>query len=162
MNRSPIRVLAGADRFQTVHQAFGLKPIDFKVSTGDTDGRFFIIEQTNSRLGGPPRHIHHEQEEWFYVLEGEYVIEVGETTYHLRQGDSVLAPRDIPHVWACEGSGNGRILISFQPAGQMEAFFEESTQLDTLPPRAELVALFARHGMELVGPPLNVTPAEAL
>ena len=154
MSNATIHVPAGADRFQVVHQAFGLKPIDFKVSSKDTNGRFFIIEQTNSRLGGPPRHTHHEQEEWFYVLEGEYVIEVGETSYRLGAGDCVLAPRGVPHVWACAGSGHGRILITFQPAGQMEAFFEESTQLDTLPPKEELLSLFSRHGMTVVGPPL--------
>ena len=157
MNDSTIHVSAGADRFQVLHQAFGLKPIDFKVSAQDSDGRLFIVEHTNSHPGGPPRHIHHEQEEWFYVLAGEYVIEVGENSYSLGPGDSVLAPRSVPHVWACVGSGHGRILITFQPAGQMEAFFEESTQLDSLPAKAELAALFERHGMSLTGPPLTVT-----
>jgi quercetin 2,3-dioxygenase len=157
MDKSPVFVPAGTDRFGLMHQAFGLKPIDFKVSTQDSDGRLFIIEQGNSRLGGPPRHIHPTQEEWFYVLEGEYVIEVGETRYQLRPGDAVLAPRGIPHVWAFVGNGHGRLLITFQPAGQMEAFFAESSQLDTLPTREELASLFERHGMLLVGPPLPVT-----
>ena len=156
MNGSPIQVLAGADRFQTVHQAFGLKPIDFKVSTDDTDGRFFIIENGNSHPGGPPRHLHHNQEEWFYVLEGDYVIEVGDSSYQLHPGDSILAPRAMPHVWAFVGKGKGRLLIVFQPAGQMEAFFEETTQLDSLPAQAEVAALFAKHGMLIVGPPLTV------
>jgi quercetin dioxygenase-like cupin family protein len=156
MDNSPVFVAAGADRFEVLHQAFGLKPIDFKVSTEDSDGGLFIVEQTNNRPGGPPRHIHHAQEEWFYVLEGEYVIEVDGTTYRLAAGDAVLAPRAIPHVWAFVGSGRGRILITFQPAGKMEAFFEESTQLDTLPPPEALAALFKRHGMLLVGPPLPV------
>lgn len=157
MNDSPIHVPAGADRFQALHQAFGLKPIDFKVSAQDTDGRLFIVEHTNHQHGGPPRHLHYAQEEWFYVLEGKYKIEVGETTYELGPGDSVLAPRGVPHVWACVGNGHGRLLIAFQPAGQMEGFFEESTQLDTLPPQSEVAALFARHGMSLVGPPLPLT-----
>jgi quercetin dioxygenase-like cupin family protein len=155
MNDETIHVLAETDRFGKSHQAFGLKPIDFKVSGKDTDGRLFSLEQTNSRVGGPPRHVHHAQEEWFYVLEGEYIIEVGDTAYQLSAGDSVLAPRGIPHVWACAGNGQGRILITFQPAGQMEAFFEESSHLDSLPPKAELVDLFQRHGMSLLGPPLS-------
>ncbi len=159
MPNSIIHVPAATDRFQTLHQAFGLKPIDFKVSARDTDGRFFIVENGNSRPGGPPRHLHHTQEEWFYVLEGEYVIEVGESSYQLHPGDSILAPRAVPHVWAFVGEGNGRLLILFQPAGQMEAFFEESTQLDTLPSPAELADLFERHGMLIVGPPLPVTSA---
>ena len=157
MKDEAVYVPAGADRFQVSHQAFGLKPIDFKVSVKDTDGRLFIVENGNSHRGGPPRHVHHEQEEWFFVLEGEYVIEVGGTTYQLSVGDSVLAPRGVPHVWAYVGSGHGRILITFQPAGQMEAFFEESTKLDSLPTPEALAALFQRHGMSLVGPPLQVS-----
>jgi len=156
MDNSPVFVAAGADRFEVLHQAFGLKPIDFKVSTEDTDGRLFIIENGNNRPGGPPRHIHHAQEEWFYVLEGDYVIEVGDTTYPLGVGDAVLAPRAIPHVWAFVGSGRGRLLIAFQPAGQMEGFFVETSELETLPSPEELASLFARHGMLLVGPPLPV------
>ncbi len=155
-DNSPVFVAAGADRFEVLHQAFGLKPIDFKVSAEDSGGGLFIVEHTSSRPGGPPRHIHHDQEEWFYVLEGNYVIEVGDTTYRLGAGDAVLAPRAIAHVWAFVGSGHGRLLITFQPAGQMEDFFVASSELDTLPPPAELAALFAKHGMRLVGPPLPV------
>lgn len=156
MNDSAVYVSAGLDRFQVLHQAFGLKPIDFKVSAQDTDSRLFILEQTNHRRGGPPRHLHHAQEEWFYVLEGEYVIEVGDEIYRLGPGDAVLAPRTVPHVWAFMGSGRGRILITFQPAGQMEEFFMESTHLDALPAPDELASLFERHGMLLLGPPLPI------
>ncbi len=156
MGNSPVFAAAGADRFAVLHQAFGLKPIDFKVATEDTDGRLFIIENGNSRPGGPPCHIHHAQEEWFYVLEGDYVIKVGDTTYQLGVGDALLAPRGIPHVWAFVGSERGRLLIVFQPAGQMESFFVETSELDRPPPPAELAALFERHGMLLVGPPLPV------
>lgn len=156
MDNAPIFVAAGADRLQVRHQAFGLKPIDFKVTTEDCDGRIFIVEHTNNRRGGPPRHIHHAQEEWFYVLEGEYMIEVGDKAFTLGAGDAVLAPRAIPHVWAYVGDNRGRLLIVFQPAGQMEGFFAESSQLDTLPSAQELSSLFARHGMTLVGPPLPV------
>ena len=119
MGNSPVFVAAGADRFEVLHQAFGLKPIDFKVSTEDTDGGLFIIENGNNRPGGPPRHIHHAQEEWFYVLEGDYVIEVGDTIYKLGVGDAVLAPRAIPHVWAFVGSGRGRLLIVGFASGQI-------------------------------------------
>jgi len=68
--------------------------IDFKVSGSDTDGDLFVIENTNDAKGGPPRHLHHEQEEWFYVVDGEYVAEVGEERYRLGPGDSVFAPRE--------------------------------------------------------------------
>jgi len=55
--------------------------------------------------GGLPRHIHYEQEEWFYFVEGsdEVLMEVGETKLRLKPGDSVLVPRNVPHVWAYLG-----------------------------------------------------------
>lgn len=150
-----ICVRAGEDRFQAEHQAFGLRPIDFKVASRDSDGRLFVVEHTNTRPGGPPRHVHHGQEELFYVLEGRYVIEVGEERYELQPGDCVLAPRGAPHGWACAAE-YGRLLITFQPAGQMEAFFEESSRYETVPPPEVLADLFARHGMAVTGPPLEV------
>jgi Cupin domain len=67
--------------------------IDFKVSTLDTNGGLAVCEITYFHKGGPARHLHHEQDEWFYVVEGEYVIEVGEERYELGPRDSVLAPR---------------------------------------------------------------------
>lgn len=153
MNPFPVYIPAGSDRFQATHQAFGLKPIDFKVASEDTGGRLFVVEHTNARPGGPPRHVHHAQEELFYVLEGRYLIEVGEERYELHPGDCVLAPRGVPHGWACVAE-YGRLLITFQPAGQMEAFFAESSGYDDVPPPEVLADLFARHEMTLTGPPL--------
>jgi quercetin 2,3-dioxygenase len=92
------------------------------------------------------------QDEWFCALEGEFVIEIGDERLHLSPGDSVLAPRQVPHVWAHVGSGRGRMLIVFSPAGQMEAFFREVTRADAMPPQDP--ALWRAHGMELLGPPL--------
>lgn len=152
---TPNYVPSGTDRSQTLHHAFGLKPIDFKVSSEDSGGGLFVVENGSSQPGGPPRHLHHDQEEWFYVLAGEYVIEVGESAYHLFPGDSILAPRGVPHGWASLVE-NGRILVVFQPAGQMEAFFEATSQLDILPSPERVAALFAAHGMQVVGPPLDL------
>ena len=125
-----ISIPAGGDRFQEQRKVFGSRVIDFKVSSLDTNGDLFIIEVTDDSKGGPPRHLHHEQEEWFYVIEGEYVVEIGDERYRLGPGDSVLAPRGVPHVWAHVGEGKGRLLIVFQPAGKMEAFFGELSKTE--------------------------------
>lgn len=119
-----------------------------------------MIEHTDVESGGPPRHLHHRQDEWFYILEGEYVIEVGLQTHRLSPGDSLLAPRGVPHVWAyTRGSEvektRGRLLIGFRPAGEMESFFTELADLEAPEPET-LRRLFAAHGMELLGPPLDV------
>jgi quercetin 2,3-dioxygenase len=88
------------------------------------------------------------------VLEGEFLIEVGQERRRLQSGESLLAPRKVPHVWAYVGDGQGRILIAFMPAGKMEAFFREVTKANAMPPQDP--HLWRAHGMELVGPPLTV------
>ncbi len=151
-----MHVPAGGDLFQEERKVFGSMSIDFKVSTLDTNGGFFVIENTDALKGGPPRHLHHEQEEWFYVVESDYVVEIGDERHRLGPGDSVLAPRKVPHVWAHVGEGTGRLIVAFQPAGEMEAFFGELTKVKGRPPREELHGLFRSHGMEVTGPPLAV------
>ena len=151
-----LSIPAGGDRFQEEREVFGSRGIDFKVSSLDTNGDLFIVEATDDTKGGPPRHFHHEQEEWFYVIESEYIIEIGEERYKLGPGDSVLAPREVPHVWAHVGEGKGRLLIVFQPAGKMEAFFDELSKIGGAPQPEVMQRLFSSHGMEMTGPPLLV------
>jgi len=150
---SSTRVAAGEDRFG-VHRGLGISTIAFKVVPQDSSG-LLILENTFHAKGGPARHLHHAQDEWFYVLEGEFIIEVGTETFTLQPGDSLLAPRKLPHVWACVSDGRGRILITFQPAGDMEAFFREVTKANAMPPQNP--ELWRAHGMELIGPPLLLT-----
>ena len=147
---------AGEDQFRRRRKVFGSRVIDFKVSSLDTNGNLFIIELTDDRKGGPPRHSHREQEEWFYVIEGEYIIEIGDERYELVSGDSVLAPRGVPHAWAHVGEGTGKQLIAFQPAGEMEAFFGELSKIEGVPQPEVMQRLFSKHGMEMTGPPLSV------
>jgi mannose-6-phosphate isomerase-like protein (cupin superfamily) len=150
-------VPAGGDRFQRQREiGFTRTVIDFKVSTLDTLGALAICEITAFDKGGPARHLHHDQDEWFYVVEGEYVIEFGEERYELGPGDSVLAPRKVAHVWAHVGKGTGRLTAALQPAGEIEAFFDELATLSSSPEREVLRRLFSSHGMELTGPPLPI------
>jgi hypothetical protein len=58
----------------------------------------------------------------------------------------------VPHVWAYVGDARGRMLVTFMPAGQMEAYFRIVTQANAMPPQD--AALHRAHGMELLGPPL--------
>lgn len=148
-----VRIVAGEDRFNE-RRGLGISAITFKVTSQDAPGTL-IIENTFTSKGGPPRHLHHKQDEWFYVLEGEFVIEVGTDRFSLSPGDSLLAPRMVPHAWAYTGEDVGRMLISFLPAGDMEAFFREVTQANAMPP--ETPELWQAHGMELLGPPLDLS-----
>lgn len=148
---SALYVPAGQDRFGE-HRGLGVSAIEFKVTPQDNSGGLLILENVFHAQGGPPRHLHYDQDEVFYALEGEFLIEVGDERRRLRPGDSLLAPRRVPHVWAHVGEGRGRILITFAPAGQMEAFFRAVTPTNAMP--QQNADLFRAHGMELVGPPL--------
>ena len=149
----PVRVSAGDDRFGE-HRGLGISTIDFKLSSQESND-FFILENTFREKGGPARHLHYEQDEWFYAMEGEFMFEVGQERFRLKPGDSLFAPRMVPHVWAYTGNHTrGRILVGFTPAGKMEAFFREVTKANAMPMQDP--ALWRAHGMELLGPPLPV------
>jgi mannose-6-phosphate isomerase-like protein (cupin superfamily) len=147
-----LRVAAGADR-EGESRGLGISTIAFKVTMPNPSG-LFILENTFLAKGGPARHLHYNQEEWFYILEGAFQFEVGADRFHLYPGDSLLAPRQVPHVWAFVGDARGRIQIAFLPAGNMEAFFREVTKANAMPPQDP--GVWRAHGMELLGPPLPV------
>jgi mannose-6-phosphate isomerase-like protein (cupin superfamily) len=145
-------VRAGDDRLGERH-GLGVSVIAFKVITPE----LLVLENSFHAPGGPPRHLHFDQDEWFCALDGEFVIEVGDARHLLRPGDSVLGPRRVAHVWA--STGPGRILVAFSPAGDMEAFFREVTKADAMP--SQDPAVWSAHGMEVVGPPLALDPPAA-
>jgi len=145
-------VTAGKDKYGE-HRGLGISAISFKVTPADSSG-LLIIENTFQAKGGPARHLHYNQDEWFYVTKGEFLFEVGQEKLRMNPGDSLLAPRNVPHVWAYAGDDVGSILISFMPAGKMESFFREVTKANAMPPQDP--ALWRAHEMELLGPPLAV------
>lgn len=163
-------VAAGKDRFdeQIKLGGPGGEPNDCKVSGKDTDGALSVFEFNG---GGWPHHLHHEQDEWIYVLEGEFEFQVGKSNKRFRvgAGESVFLPREVPHVWCCVSGKPGKLINVYQPAGKMEDFFRELGK----PPKDLITAeqlvgktyteaqvkslhrLFAAHGMKLLGPPLG-------
>jgi quercetin 2,3-dioxygenase len=147
----------GKNRFEEELMIWGVIPLQIKVSGKDTDGSFFLFEHAKMGKGGPPRHFHYEQDEWFYAIEGEFAFEVGDEKFRLRPGDSLFAPRMIPHVWAYVGDKPGTLLLAVQPAGSLEEFFMKSTKMTRPPSPEEAEKQFAAHGMKVVGPPLAVS-----
>jgi quercetin dioxygenase-like cupin family protein len=142
-----VRVAAGADLYGERRRA-DFNTVDFKVATAD--GSLLILELTCHRPGGPVRHVHPVQDEWFYAVVGEFLVEVGQERFRLQPGDSLLLPRAVPHAWAYVGSGGGRLLVAYTPAGRIEAFFREAAR-GTLVRDPEV---FRAYGLEVVGPPL--------
>lgn len=156
-NGKGVRVGAQRDRFGEELMIMGGK-FDLKVSARDTGGDLCIYDTVRGSKGGPAMHRHHFQDEWFYVLRGEFVVQVGEETLALHPGDSAFAPRKIPHAFAMTSEGEGQMLVLFQPAGTMEDFFVQMSKLGKEIPKdmeKRLKQLWADHGMEIVGPPLK-------
>jgi quercetin dioxygenase-like cupin family protein len=130
--------------------------LDVKISGKDTDGGFAMFEQTSlSPKRGTPLHIHYNQDESFHVLEGEYLFQVGEDIFQLREGDTIFLPKNIPHAWSQVGM-KGRMMVIFQPAGKMENFFLKLSSLQTVPTPKQIAKIFEEHEMKIIGPPLKV------
>ena len=152
------RVGARQDRYDEELLVMGGR-FSLKVSSRDTGGDLCIYDTVREQKGGPALHRHHFQDEWFYVIQGQFIVRVGEEVLTLQPGDSAFAPRKIPHAFALTGDGPGRMLVLFQPAGTMEDFFKQMSRLGREIPKNQETALkqlWADHGMEIVGPPLQV------
>ncbi len=98
--------------------------------------------------------MHYIQDEWFYIVEGEFIIEVGDERYYVNAGDSLFAPMGIAHGWAFVGDKRGRFLGSVLPAGNLENFFLEAARKNALPGPDQ--SLWHPYAMEWVGPPLKI------
>jgi DNA-binding transcriptional MerR regulator/quercetin dioxygenase-like cupin family protein len=154
-------VAAGKDRFGEPIKLGGRggEPMDCKVSGQDTNGALCVFE-FNCKSGGP-RHLHHEQDEWIYVIDGDFELQLGDKRFRIGASESVFIPRKVPHVWACVSRKPGKIINMYQPAGKMEEFFRELGKYDGKPYVHEVLSiddfrrLFHDHGMDLLGPPLT-------
>ena len=132
-----------------------------KASSEATDGRVAIIEHLGPRGAGSPLHVHHREDEWFYVLEGELAFWVGGKVVQAPAGSFVYGPRDVPHTFLV-ASELARFLPVCEPAG-FDAFFRSAAvpaeRFEIPPPPTEapdvagLTALAAEYGIEILGPP---------
>jgi mannose-6-phosphate isomerase-like protein (cupin superfamily) len=142
-------VKAGSDRFEHPH-AMGFSSMLFKVMPGETGGGLFVVEHKNLTPGGPVLHLHLKQEEWFYVMEGQIEFQVGEQRFTLHPGESVLAPRLVPHTFSSVGSTPGHMLIAFTPAGKMEQYFRDTADAHLAAPDPS--EYLSHYDMKYVGP----------
>jgi len=83
-----------------------------------TEGQFALIEMLARKGTEPPRHVHHREDEAFYVLEGEITFYIGDETYVATPGTFVFAPRGIPHSFVFE-TDVVRKLVTLTPGGPM-------------------------------------------
>ena len=137
--------------------------LTFLATGEDTKGQFALWEQKARKGNVPPRHMHHREDESFYVLEGEMTFFVGDETIKATPGTLVFAPRDVPHSFTID-SDEVRMLVLISPAG-LEGFFKACSvpaPAMTLPPVAavpydegkvqQMKALASTYGFEFVPP----------
>jgi mannose-6-phosphate isomerase-like protein (cupin superfamily) len=136
-------------------QATPVGPDTFRVlvAAADTHQALSVLEWVGRAPGGPPLHVHPDQDEVFMVDEGEYVFQCGDAQHRLGPGDTILLPRQVPHSFA-QTTPTGRLRYLYTPAGQMEDFFVALSRLEMPPDPAQAQAVFEAHGMHVVGPPL--------
>jgi quercetin dioxygenase-like cupin family protein len=132
-----------------------------KISGADTGGAYGLLEIEVRPGEGSPWHVHPEEDEWFYVLEGQFTFHVGGAELTLQAGGFAFGPKGIPHTFIA-GPDGGRALVGFQPF-QFEGFLREVGEpapervlpppLETPPDMARLIPIGARTGIEILGPP---------
>ena len=97
----------------------------------DTNGAFFLVEAMLAPGTEPPPHVHTREDEFFYVLEGEFDVYIGKEAFKMEKGECVFLPRFKPHAFVIR-SLRLRILALFTPAGLEEAFRGMSTPAQRL------------------------------
>ena len=152
------KVASGEARFGDHYQMKGvtLNTLDIKISSTDTNGALAVFEQTGlTPNGGPPLHIHPYQDEWFYVIEGEYHFQVGQDKYNMKVGDTIFLPRNVQHAFI-QLTEKGKMIVSYLPAGKMESFFKVTDSWKSPPSKEEIAKVFEEYDMKVVGNPLKI------
>ena len=147
---NPIQVPKDGGKFVNI---LGI-PMLIRIHGRDTGGVVSVVESHDVHGGGPPPHIHHREDETFQILAGEYEFTIAGKTILAKQGDTLFAPRGIPHTYRYLGQAPGRLMCVITPSG-FEGFFEEigalnQQQQQDIPRVREIAKKF---GLEILPPP---------
>jgi quercetin dioxygenase-like cupin family protein len=132
-----------------------------ELATGEQTGGNFALTETRVEAGyASPFHVHHEDDEAIYVLEGAIDLYLGDEVHEGRPGAWFFMPRKVPHGYFIREDGPARMLILAAPAG-FERFFREYGQpTEAGPPAAPLISkedgekvLFVEYGIEILPAP---------
>jgi len=135
------------------------------VAHGDGDDGVSILEFRAPYGDSPPLHVHHGEDESFFVLDGALRLAVGEDELRLEAGEGARAPRGVRHTYRVDSSGGARWLV-ITTAGDFERFvgaLAAPAESDAIPEpsgpptpaqAAALADTALAHGIELVGSPL--------
>jgi mannose-6-phosphate isomerase-like protein (cupin superfamily) len=138
--------------------AFG-SPHVFKAAAHNTAGCFDFIVEEMTPLTGPPLHVHAEQHDTFYVLEGVFTVQAGEEILDLGPGDFISIPPGTPHTFDNVHNGDDVVrTINVMTPGGLFPMIEDMARVPSGIDQFEgLRAATSRHGTTIVGPPLRVT-----
>ena len=123
--------------------------ITHKVRGEQSGGGISMFESRIPPGEGPPLHVHANEEEVLYVLEGDFRFRLRDEVVAAPAGSLMFIPRGVPHTWQNAGDDYGRLLVIFTPAG-MERFFDLAEG-----DRAAFETLGRELGMTVAGPPLR-------
>ncbi len=132
-----------------------------KASAEETGGRVAVIHHAGPQGSGSPLHVHHHENEWFYILDGELTIWVDGQVIRAPAGSFVFGPQDTPHTFTVSSASGARFLLVTEPAG-FEAFMRscaKPAQSLTLPPPSDppdlqqMTTIAAQYGIDILGPP---------
>ena len=136
--------------------------ITVKLTSEDTGGVYSVAEEISPPQGGPPPHIHSQEDETFYVLEGEVEFLLGEDTIEAGAGSCAYAPRGTLHTFKNVGTSPSRVLFVLNPGGFEKFFLEagEPAPEGSSPPEGEpdvgrIVEIGQKYGLETPPPPLR-------
>ncbi|MFA9429449.1 cupin domain-containing protein [Egicoccus sp. AB-alg2] len=129
-----------------------------KADAAQTNGSMTVIELVIGPKQGPALHEHRNDDELWFVLDGEFRFKVGEVMLQASIGGMAYGPRGTPHCFQNVGDEPGRLLIVTTPAG-LERFFRDFAAGSPAGPAAPetLAELGLAHGLEFRGPPLGVS-----
>ncbi len=131
----------------------------FKATASDTAGRFEFIVGSFAPMTGPPLHLHRDQDDTFYILDGMLTVQVGEEVFDIGPGDFLSIPPGVAHTFDNLHNGDKpvRSINLMTPDGLFD-MFEEMAQVAEGPDQgAETEKVAEQHGTVIVGPPLRVT-----
>jgi quercetin dioxygenase-like cupin family protein len=132
-----------------------------KLGSETTDGQYGVLDMIARKGDGSPWHVHAQEDEWVYVLEGEFSFYVADKKFSLAKGGFAFGPRGVSHTILAET--DGRCLVGFVPM-QFEGFLREAgvpaterlvPQQSAPPPEdwAKLHPVGLKYGTEILGPP---------
>lgn len=129
-----------------------------KASGHETGGSYDILQLTiEPGPGITPLHIHHENDEAMYVLDGEVTVRLDDDRHVLGAGSYAMAPRGVPHTYRNSGSGPARVLFVNSPGNNWE-YLEAAAEHGPVESESDverLLPVLESYGVEMVGPPLD-------